>query len=253
LATSNPAFSKQAFAGYEQVYGASRSTVMTVQGTVGKTAALLAILSATAIYSWSAAGRGEFQAAALWGSLIGGLVFCLITIFRPSLAPWTAPLYAGMEGVLLGASSYMIEHYVGKGYPGIALQAVSMTVGTLCVMLFIYGTGLIRVTNRLRVGITAAMGAVCLIYMMSFVASLFGARIPFIDQPTGIGIGFSVVVVGIAAFKLLLDFDFIEKAAQAGAPKYMEWYGAFGLILTLVWLYLEIIDLLRKLQDQDRR
>jgi len=252
LATSNPAFSNDIFSGPGAAYEPSGSlaTTMTVQGTIGKTFGLLAILSATAIWSWSAAGNGELQGVVLPASLIGGMILAWITISRPSLAPWTAPVYAAFEGVFLGAFSYMIEHRLGRQYPGIAIQAVSMTAGTLFVMLFVYATGLVKVTDRLRAGIVAATGALCLVYLIALVASLFGANIPFINSPSPIGIAFSVFVVGLAAFNLLLDFDFIERGAQAAAPRYMEWYGAFGLMVTLVWLYLEILRLLRNLQDR---
>jgi len=252
LATSNPAFSNDLFAGYEQVYGpsTSRATTMTVQGTIGKTFALLAILSATALWTWSAAAHGQLEPIVFPAASIGGLVLAMITIFRPTLAPWTAPVYAAFEGVFLGAFSYWIEHRLGKQYPGIALQAVSMTTGTMFVMLFAYATGLIKVTDRLRAGITAATGALFLVYMVSFLASLFGANVPFINTPSPIGIGFSVLVVGLAAFNLLLDFEFIERGSQSGAPKSMEWYGAFGLMVTLIWLYIEILRLLWKLQDR---
>jgi uncharacterized YccA/Bax inhibitor family protein len=250
--TSNPAFSEKAFAGYDQVYGTTRTAVMTVQGTVGKTFALLAILSATAIYSWNATASGDMQPVVMPAAAIGGLVLAMVTIFRPQLAPWIAPVYAAFEGVFLGALSFVIEHYALHGrYPGIALQAVSMTTGTLFVMLFVYGAGIIRVTERLKAGIITATGAIALVYLVSMVVSLFGGRVPFIHDASPIGIGFSVFVVGLAAFNLLLDFDFIEKAARSGqAPKFMEWYGAFGLMVTLVWLYLEILRLLSKLSDR---
>ncbi len=250
--SSNPAFSNEMFAGYEQVYGTGRSvaTTMTVQGTIGKTFALLAILSATAIWSWTAESHGNLQPIVLPASAIGGFLLAMVTIFKPSLSPWTAPIYAAFEGVFLGSLSYLIETSMGKQYHGIAIQAVSMTAGTLFVMLFVYVTRLVPVTDKLRAGIVAATGALCLVYLISFVATLFGANVPFINSPSGIGIGFSVFVVGLAAFNLLLDFDFIEKGSSAGAPKYMEWYGAFGLMVTLVWLYLEILRLLRKLQDR---
>jgi uncharacterized YccA/Bax inhibitor family protein len=252
LATSNPAFSNEMFAGYDQVYGAGRaaSTTMTVQGTVGKTFALLAILSATAIWSWSAMRQGSLEPVVLPAAGIGGFILAMITIMRPTVAPWTAPVYAAFEGVFLGSLSFLIENSLGRKYPGIAIQAVSMTAGTLFVMLFLYATRIIRVTDRLRSGIMAATGALCLVYLIAFVARMFGANVPFINSPTPIGIGFSVFVVGLAAFNLLLDFDFIEKGSNAGAPKYMEWYGAFGLMVTLVWLYLEILRLLRNLQDR---
>jgi len=174
----------------------------------------------------------------------------LITIFKPSFAPWTAPVYAAFEGIFLGTLSYIIENQLGRAYPGIAIQAVSLTAGTLCIMLFVYATGLVKVTDRLRAGIVAATGAICLVYLVAFALSFFGVAVPFIQSATPIGIGFSLFVVGLAAFNLLLDFDFIEKGARLEAPKYMEWYGAFGLMVTLVWLYLEILRLLRKLQDR---
>ena len=255
MATSNPAFRNDAFAGYDQVYGVSptRSTTMTVQGTVGKTSVLLAVLSATAIWAWTAAAKQELQPAVLPVAAIGALILAFVTIFKPTLAPWTAPLYAALEGVTLGALSYLIEHIGIRGsYPGIAMQAVSLTVGTLFCMLFVYGTGLIKVTDRLRAGIVSATGAICLVYVSSILLGFFGVKVPFLGafNPIGIGIGF--VIVGVAAFNLLLDFDSIDKGAQNGAPKYMEWYGAFGLLLTLVWLYLEILRLLRMINGRDR-
>jgi uncharacterized YccA/Bax inhibitor family protein len=257
LATSNPAFSKEMFAGYDQVYGASRSTAMTIQGTIGKTFLLLAILSATAIYSWSATVNREMTPVVLPAAGIGGFILALITIFKPTLAPWTAPVYAAFEGVFLGTVSCLIEYGVSRKLgdrapSGIAIQAVSMTVGTLFVMLFVYATRLIRVTDRLRAGIVSATGALCLVYLIAWVARLFGANVPFLNSASPIGIGISVFIVGLAAFNLLLDFDFIEQGERSAAPKYMEWYGAFGLMVTLIWLYLEILRLLRNLQE-DRR
>ncbi|MGE3818326.1 MAG: Bax inhibitor-1/YccA family protein, partial [Isosphaeraceae bacterium] len=171
--------------------------------------------------------------------------------FKPNLAPWTAPVYAALEGVFLGALSYLIEHSGIRGaYPGIALQAVSLTVGVLFVMLFLYGSRTIRVTQKLRTGIIAATGALCLVYLGSFLLTMFGVPVPFLRNGTPLGIGISLVVVGLAAFNLLLDFDFIENASASGMPKSMEWYGAFGLIVTLVWLYLELLRLLRQFADR---
>lgn len=251
--TSNPAFSNDIFANYDQVYGAPRSTTMTIQGAVGKTFGLLAILSATAIWSWKAAAENDLSPAVLPVAAIGGLILALVTIMKPTVSPWTAPVYAAFEGVVLGALSYMIEHLGIKGaYPGIALQAVSMTCGVLFCMLFVYATGIIKVTDKLRIGITAATGAIFLVYMASFVLGFFGYQVPFLRSFSPIGIGISVVIVGVAAFNLLLDFDFIEKGARNSAPKYLEWYGAFGLLVTLVWLYIEILQLLRQINGRDR-
>jgi uncharacterized YccA/Bax inhibitor family protein len=240
------------FAGYGQVYGVerTRSTVTTVQGTVGKTFLLLAILSFTALWSWNFLGTPRLPMALLPISFVGGVIVAMITIFKPTAAPVTAPLYAALEGILLGAISRVYDMtYAHKfeGTGGIALQAVMLTCGVLFVMLLAYSTGLVRVTDKLRAGIITAMGALALFYFATIILSLFHVEMPLFWSATPLGIGFSLLVVGLAAFKLLLDFDFIERAAYAGAPKYMEWYGAFGLMVTLIWLYLEILNLLAKL------
>jgi uncharacterized YccA/Bax inhibitor family protein len=252
VTSSNPAFSQDMFAGYDQVYGAprTRSTTTTVQGTVGKTFLLLAIMSFTALWSWNAVASGTFPIAVLPISALGGFIVAMITIFRPTAAPMTAPIYAALEGVFLGALSQLIEMRFHDKYPGIALQAVGLTCGTMFMMLFVYQTGLVRVTEKLKAGIITATGALALFYLVTMLMRVFGAQMPLVWSSSPMGIGFSLFVIGLAAFNLLLDFDFIEKAAYAGAPKYMEWYGAFGLILTLVWLYLEILRLLQKLADR---
>jgi uncharacterized YccA/Bax inhibitor family protein len=246
--TSNPAFNTAAF--QHPDYAAPASATMTVQGAVSKTFLLLAILSATAIWSWGEAAAGNLSQGVLIGSALGGFVVALITIFKPTVAPWTAPVYAALEGVFLGAISQYIELRVG--YKGIAIQAVGLTSGTLFVMLTLYATRAIRVTDKLRDGIIAATGALCLVYLLTWVLRMFGIEIPFIHAGGKIGIIFSLFVVGLAAFNLLLDFDMIEQGATYGAPKSMEWYGAFGLMVTLVWLYLEVLRLLSKIYN-DRR
>ncbi len=191
----------------------------TVQGTIGKTSLLLAILSATALWSWYAMAAGQLQFIVLPVSAIAGLVLAILTISRPTAAPWTAPIYAAMEGVLLGAISQIVEMRFHDSYPGIALQAVMLTVGTLMVMLFVYGSGIIRVTERLKAGVVMATGAVCLFYFASMILRMFGVAIPFVFSAHPIGIAFSLFVVGLAAFNLLLDFDFIEEAAQRRAAE----------------------------------
>jgi uncharacterized YccA/Bax inhibitor family protein len=248
------------FAGYEQVYGAPRSTTMTVQGTMVKAFALLAILCATAAWSWNATSQGQLAGGILFGSMLGGFVFAMITMYRPTASPWTAPIYAALEGVFLGSLSQIIDtRFSGalanpaRGIPdmnGIAMQAVSLTVGVLFIMLFVYATGLIKVTDKLKTGIIAATGAVALFYFVTIVLQMFHIEMPLVFSNSAYGIGFSLFVVGLAAFNLLLDFDFIEKSSQANAPKYMEWYGAFGLMVTLIWLYLEVLRLLQKLADR---
>lgn len=252
MKSSNPAFQQDMFAGYDQVYGVERapSTVTTVQGTVGKTFLLLAILSFTAMWSWYAVAKGTFPMAVLPISAIGGFIVAMITIFRPKSAHITAPIYAALEGVFLGALSQFIEIQYHAKYPGIALQAVILTFGTMFVMLFLYQTRIVRVTQKLQAGIIAATGAVALFYFITILLGFFGVAMPLVYSSSPLGIAFSLFVVGLAAFNLLLDFDFIEKAAYAGAPKYMEWYGAFGLMVTLIWLYVEILRLLSKLADR---
>jgi uncharacterized YccA/Bax inhibitor family protein len=255
VASSNPAFSQDIFAGYDQVYGVerTRSTATTVQGSVAKTFLLLAILSFTALWSWRS--FDPHQSLQLWLPISGiaGFIVAMVTIFRPSLAPVTAPIYAALEGVFLGIISRAYDFAFAakfQGTSGIALQAVMLTAGTLFVMLFVYSTGLVRVTEKLKAGIITATGALALFYLVTILLSLFHVQMPLVYSASPLGIGFSLFVVGLAAFNLLLDFDFIEKAAYAGAPKYMEWYGAFGLMVTLIWLYLEILRLLAKLSDR---
>jgi len=240
------------FAGYEQVYGAPRSMVTTVQGTMSKTFLLLAILSATGLWSFHTTGTGGLELGVVGVAGIAGFVLAMVTIFKPTVAPWTAPVYAAMQGVFLGAISQIVEIKFHQKAPGIAFQAVSLTVGTLLIMLFLYGSRMIRVTERLKAGILMATGAVCLFYVATMLLRLFGMDMPFgFATSSPIGIGFSLFVVALAAFNLLLDFDFIEEAARREAPKYMEWYGAFGLIVTLVWLYLELLRLLQKINSRN--
>ena len=237
---------------YGDAFAAPRSTTMTVQGTVSKTFLLLAILSATALWSWSETGAGRASMGLIGGAAIGGFIVAMITCFRPTTAPWTAPVYAALEGVFLGAISKIVE-MKAPAYQGIAIQAVGLTCGTLFVMLTLYLTRTIRVTDKLAAGIMAATGALCLMYLVTFVLQMFGMPIPFIHSIGGkFGILISLFVVGLAAFNLLLDFDMIEKGATYGMPKSMEWYGAFGLMVTLVWLYLEVLRLLQKVYA-DRR
>lgn len=227
---------------------------MTLQGTVNKTAFSLFLLLLTASWTWnlgsvdSLTGQGNPAAAAPWTmvGVVGGFVCAMVTVFKKEWAPVTAPAYALLEGLALGGISVVFE----ARYPGIVSQAVFATFGTLGALLLAYRSGLIPVTDNLRLGIVAATGGIALVYLIGFVMSFFGSGIPMIHGSGPIGIGFSVVVVAIAAFNLVLDFDFIEKGAESGAPKYMEWYAAFGLMVTLVWLYLEILRLLSKLQER---
>lgn len=247
MQTANPVLSNNTFDAFSGF--ASREDTMTVGGTVAKTGILLACVLATAAWTW-----GIFLTAGpagvmpyLMGGVIAGLVLALTTTFKMSWAPVTAPLYALAEGFVLGGLSAMIE----SQYPGIAMQAVAMTFGTLACMLVAYQTGMIRATERFKLGVIAATGAIFLVYLVSWVLSLFGFHgLAFLYGNGLVGIGVSVVIVGIAALNLILDFDLIESGSQRGAPKYMEWYGAFALMVTLIWLYIEILRLLSKLRSR---
>jgi uncharacterized YccA/Bax inhibitor family protein len=243
--TSNPVFNQSVFSGYDQVYGAAPATTMTVRGTAIKACLLLGFLLSTAIWSWDAAVTNTLPPIALPAAALAGFVFAMITSFKPNWAPVTAPIYAALEGVVLGALSAIFN----QRFPGIAIQAVMLTICTLAGMLTLYVTGAVRVTDRLARGITSGIAAVALVYLATWVLGMFGVRIPFLHDSGPIGIAFSVFVVGLAAFSLLLDFDFIEDGARRGAPKSLEWYGAFGLMVTLIWLYVEVLRLLRKIQD----
>jgi uncharacterized YccA/Bax inhibitor family protein len=250
--TSNPALSKTAF--NSQSYTSSYAETMTLNGTLNKSMAMLLLVVVGAIYTWKmffGAANHEAGAALVtqWIFIggIGGFIFSLITIFKKSWAYITAPIYAILEGLFLGAISAFFE----ASYPGLVMQAIALTFGTLLVMLIAYRSGLIKVTQKFRAGIIAATGAVVLVYIISFIFSLFGANNLIIHSNGILGIGISLVIVVIAALNLVLDFDFIAKGSQAGLPKYMEWYAAFGLMLTLVWLYIEMLRLLSKFAGRD--
>ncbi len=240
MRTANPALNAKTFD-----VACEGAQVMTIQGTVSRTAMLLALLFAATLLTWSPAATETGSGWAVIGG-IAGFVVALITIFNKKAAPFTAPLYAVCQGVMLGGISSLFE----ARFPGIVMQAVLLTFGTLGALLLAYTSRLIKVTENFKLGIVAATGGIALFYLASMILGFFGVQIPMIYGSGPIGIGFSAVVVVIAALNLVLDFDFIEQGAEQGAPKYMEWYAAFGLIVTLVWLYLEILRLLSKLQSR---
>ena len=243
LRSGNPALRADTFTRVPSVVG---HETMTIGGTVNKTAMSLAILFVAAMYVW---GRGTAEGLPMGlvvGGFIGGFVVALVTVFKQTWAPYTTPLYAALEGLALGGISYLFE----QRYPGIVAQAVFLTFGTLGALLFAYRSGIIRATENFKLGVCAATGGIGIVYLLSFVLGFVGINVPLIHSSGTFGILFSLFVVVIAALNLVLDFDFIEEGAERGAPKYMEWYGAFGLLVTLVWLYLEILRLLAKLQSR---
>ena len=247
MRTANPALNAKTFTrfGTREV----DDTTMSIQGTVHKTGLMLLLLIGAASMTWSTQtaewGGGGIGGLALGGA-IGGFVVALITVFNKTWAPFTAPVYAILEGLFLGGLSSFMERF----YPGIVIQAVALTFGVLFCLLAAYRSGLIKATENFKLGVVAATGSIFLIYMVTFVLGFFGISIPYIHGSGWLGIGFSAAVVVIAALNLVLDFDFIENGAEAGAPKFMEWYAAFGLVVTLVWLYIEILRLLAKLSSR---
>ena len=219
---------------------------MTIGGTVNKTAMALAILFITATYVWGQGTAGTLPMGLVWGGFIGGFIVAMVTVFKHAWAPYTTPLYAAFEGAALGGISFIFE----QQYPGIVSQAIFLTFGTLGALLVAYRSGIIKATENFKLGVAAATGGIFLVYLLSFIVGFFGVEVPLIHSSGTFGILFSLFVVVIAALNLVLDFDFIEEGAERGAPKYMEWYGAFGLLVTLIWLYLEILRLLAKLQSR---
>jgi uncharacterized YccA/Bax inhibitor family protein len=244
LKTSNPALSANSF----RLPYAGLGESMTISGAVNKTGILLICAVITAAWSWNRfTGSPESAGLPLMIGLIGGLIVAVATIFKKEWAPVTAPLYALLEGLVLGTVSAMYE----ARFHGIAIQAVGLTFGTLLALLVAYRAGVIRATEKFKLGVVAATGGIAIFYLAQFVLGFFGVHFAAINGSGAIGIGFSVVVVIVAALNLVLDFDFIENGARSGAPKYMEWYAAFGLMVTLVWLYLEILRLLSKINSRD--
>jgi len=245
IKTSNPALNINSF----RIDGAVSGEAMTLTGTVNKTGILLICVVATAAWSWNRffhAPASETVLPMVGIGAIGGFIFALVTIFKKEWSPVTAPIYALLEGLALGGISAMFE----LRYHGIAIQAVGLTFGTLLVLLIAYRSGLIRVTEKFKLGVVAATGGIAVLYLIEFVLGFFGVHFAAINGSGLLGIGFSVVVVIVASLNLILDFDFIESGVNGGAPKYMEWYGAFGLMVTLIWLYLEILRLLAKLNSR---
>jgi len=224
---------------------------MTINGTVNKTGILLLLTVLTAAFAWSQSvdAYGQVSSSAMMytiGGAVGGLILALVTVFKKEWSPVTAPMYALVEGFFLGAISAVFN----MKFPGIVFQAVLLTFGTLFALLMLYRSGVIKVTEKFKMGVFAATGGIALVYLASFVLSFFNINVPVIHDASLLGIAFSLFVVAVAALNLVLDFDFIETGAEARAPKYMEWYGAFGLMVTLVWLYVEFLRLLSKIQQR---
>lgn len=242
--SGNPALNKSSFDSFSRTSrGAEINEVMTIKGTVDKTAIGLFLLIFSGYYSF-APGMTYLIPVGVFG----GLIVAIITIFKKEWSPITVPIYAILEGLAMGSISYMFN----QAYEGIVMQAIGLTLGILASLLLAYRSGMIKATENFKLGVVAATGGIFLVYMASFVMSFFGASISVLDPTNSslMSIGFSLFIIVIASLNLVLDFDFIEEGAKKGAPKYMEWYGAFGLLVTLIWLYLEILKLLSKLRSR---
>ncbi len=248
MRSSNPVLGKDIF--NTQSMTAER---MSFAGVFNKGMILFALMMMTFIYTWNATlgvlESGMMNQMSAWPMIggIGGFIFAIITAFKPQWSPVTAPIYALLEGLLLGSISAMYEYQ----FKGLVFNAVTMTFAAFITLFFLYRWGLIRATGTFRKIIITATISIAVVYLVGFIMSFFGAQIPLIHGNGPVGIGFSLVVVCIAAFNLILDFDFVERGVQSGAPKYMEWYSAFGLMVTLVWLYIEMLRLLSKLRSRD--
>lgn len=243
MRSGNPFFNERMY----QVDGSVPATpdTTTSQGAVTKTLILTAMLVAMAVVGWSLyASASPLAMLALIVSIVVGLIVVIVMSFKPVTSPYLAPVYAISEGIFLGVVSALMQ----SRYPGIVAPAIGLTLGTLFFMLAVYKTGLIKVTEKFRLGVFAATGAVALFYLVCMVLRLFNVHIPYIHEGGPIGIGVSVVVIIIASLNLVLDFDNFEQAENAALPKYYEWYLAVGLLVTIVWLYIEFLKLLAKLQ-----
>lgn len=243
IKTSNPALSANTFTGDLALAGEA----MTLQGTINKTGILIFCALASAAWTWRLAlTQPDALPMWMWGGLLGGLALAVATIFKKEWSPVTAPLYAIAEGLALGGISAVLN----QAYRGIALQALEATLGVTLAMLLLYTSGTLRATPRFAMGVMAATGGIFLVYLLDFVLGLFGAHLPLLNSSGIFGITVSVVIVIVASLNLILDFGFVETGVRGGAAKYMEWYGAFGIMVTLVWMYIEILRLLSKMNSR---
>lgn len=236
--SNNPILKDTAFTGE-----ISSGATMTIEGTVNRAGILLLCVVVGAAWTWGLSHSPEPEAALPWtyGGMFGGLVLALVTVFKKSWSPFTSPIYALLEGLFLGGVSAFFE----KSYPGIAMQAVSLTIGVMIVMLVAYKFRIIQATPKFVLGVIIATGGIALVYVANLILVMFfHSEIAVLSNGSPLAIGICVFAVIVAALNLIIDFDLIERGAQVGAPKYMEWYGAFGLMVTLVWLYVQFLRLL---------
>ncbi|MFN8250531.1 MAG: Bax inhibitor-1/YccA family protein [Ferruginibacter sp.] len=249
--SGNPTLSEKRFRDTVLDDVVTHENTMTVKGTLQKFGFLFLMTMGTAFYSWKEAAEGGNVGPLILGGAIGGLVIAIVLIFKKEWSPYLAPLYALAEGLFVGAISAQYNYALAEVAPNIIINAVGLTFGTAIAMYLLYSFRIIRATQKFKAIIFTATAGIAIFYLIAFALSFFGISIPFLHEGSALGIGFSVFVVALAALNLILDFDMIEQGAALGAPKYMEWYGAFGLLVTIVWLYLEILRLLSKLSSRN--
>ncbi len=247
--SSNPALNDKIF---QRTIHISEEGTMTVKGTLNKFLFIFIMAMCTSVYSWFAVEKGQNVAPMIMIGAFGGLGLAIIMSFKMQWAKYLAPAYGLCEGLFLGAISAIFSNMFAEKAPYLVIQAVLLTFGVVLAMWTLYRTRIIKVTNRLRMIIIGATGGIFIFYMLTWVLGFFNVSIPFMNPLNGslFGIVFSLIVVGVAALNLLLDFDMIERGSKMGAPKYMEWYGAFGLLVTIVWLYIEILRLLARINSR---
>ncbi len=246
--SSNPALSDKVF---NQTYDISRDGMMTVRGVINKFGFIFLMMMASAAYTWHAFEQGQNVTGYLWGGAIGGLVVAVIMSFKRTASPYLAPLYGLLEGLFVGALSATINYAFRESYPGIIMQAVVLTFGAAVAMFILYNFKIIKVTERFRSIVFTATAGIAIFYVIAMVLRMFTIDIPFLHEGSMLGIGFSLVVIVVASLNLIMDFDMIERGAATGAPKYMEWFCAFGLLVTIIWLYIEILRLLSKISSRN--
>lgn len=246
--SGNPTLGEKAFQSFQTV---DYADAMTVKGTLNKFGFMTLMILGSAYYSWKEFAEGGNVTPLVWTGLIGGLIVALVIMFKKEWSPYLAPAYALFEGLFLGAISAMYNFAFANVAPNIVINAVGLTFGVAIAMYLLYSRGIIKVTDKLRSIIFMATAGVAIFYLITMVVRMFGVDTPFMHEGSLLGIGISLAVVVIASLNLLLDFDMIEQGSASGAPKYMEWYCAFGLMVTIVWLYLEILRLLSKLSSKD--
>jgi uncharacterized YccA/Bax inhibitor family protein len=246
--SGNPALRESTVAGFAPVR--DEAGAMTLQGTVNRMALLLLVLGVAALYTWNLFNQTQdFGSIALlfWLGLGGAFVVGLVISFKKELSPYLSLPYAALEGLSLGGLSALLD----ASYPGIAFQAFVLTFAICAVLLAIYTTGWIRPSENFKLIVAAATGGIAFYYLISIGLGFFGIRAPFINDNSWLGIAFTLGVIVVAALNLVVDFDFVEQGVANRVPKYMEWYGAFGILVTLIWLYIELLRLLAKLRSRD--